>query len=260
MLPAGFDGLLIADEVHHYGAPSYAQALEDGFDERLGLTATYERTDKGVAKYLDPYFASGAPVRTPAGGAVVARCDYERGLADGILARFRVGLLGVGFRGGERERYEELDSAAGHARSQLINKYGCPSEPFGEFMRYVQALSEGGNEDGRATWCARRYLSAFTKRRALLADCTRKLEALRLLAPVFSRTERALVFTETVDSAEQAAAIISTASIPAHAYTSEHDPHERSSMLADFKGGKIRGLAAPHVLDEGVDVPESTWE
>jgi len=61
----------------------------------------------------------------------VAGCDYERGLADGILARFRVGLLGVGFSGGEQEEYEELDSKASRARSSLIKEYGCPSEPFG---------------------------------------------------------------------------------------------------------------------------------
>jgi len=70
-------------------------------------------------------------------------------------------------------------------------------------MRYVTALSAGGHEDSRATHCARRYLGAFTKRRALLADCTRKLESLRMLSPVLAKTDRALVFTETVASAER---------------------------------------------------------
>lgn len=35
MLPAGHEGLLIADEVHHYGAKQYSEALEEAFDERL---------------------------------------------------------------------------------------------------------------------------------------------------------------------------------------------------------------------------------
>jgi RNA polymerase primary sigma factor len=257
MLPSGREGLLIADEVHRCGAKEYSEALEEAFDERLGLTATYERSDNGVAQFLDPYFSRNKRAGSDARSAVVAGCDYERGLADDILARFRVGLLGVGFSSGEQQEYEELDSLASRARSSLVNNYGVPPEPFGEFMRCVTALSEGGNEDGRVTRLARRYLGAFNKRRALLADCTRKLEALRMLTPVFSKAERALVFTETIESAERAADTIRQGSVPALAYTSQLDRDERRNILADFRRGKIRVLAAPRVLDEGVDVPEA---
>ena len=124
-------------------------------------------------------------------------------------------------------------------------------------MRYVTALSAGGQEDSRAIRCARRYIGAFNKRRALLADCTRKLEALRMLSPVLARTDRALVFTETVASAERAARTIREGSVPALAYTSRLDRDERKRILADFRRGAVRALAAPRVLDEGVDVPEA---
>lgn len=256
MLPAGYEGVLIADEVHHYGARQYSEALEEAFAERLGLTATYDRDDNGVAQFLNPYFSSNIWGRGRH-SVVVAGCDYERGLADGILARFRVALLGVGFSDGEQEKYEELDSIAGRARSSLINAYGCPSQPFGEFMRCVTALSKGGNEDGRVTRLAWRYLGAFNKRRTLLADCTRKLEALRMLTPIFAETERALVFTETVESAEWAAHTIRQGSVPALAFTGQLDRQQRKCILTDFRRGKIRVLAAPRVLDEGVDVPEA---
>ncbi len=254
VLPDGSGGLMIADEVHHYGAESYSLSLEDGFDERLGLTATYERSDDGVLRYLAPYF-SADPAEE--GNEVVARCDYERGLADGILARFRVALLAVGFQAAEQERYEELDSIARRARASLVDDYGCPSQPFGEFMHAVSRLSEGGNDNGRITRCARRYLSAFTKRRALLADCSRKLDALSALVPVLARTQRALVFTETIDSAAQVAERLRKAKIFAHAYTSDLKREERQALLFDFKQGRVKVLAAPRVLDEGVDVPEA---
>src|SRR5690606_31001734 len=135
------DALLIADEVHHYGAERYAMALEDEFAACLGLTATYERGDHGIDRFLAPYIgAGGAP-----GSEVVARCDYERGLADGILARFRVALVGVDFTEEEREEYEELDGRARSLRGKLINAHGCPAEPFGEFMKSVTVLGEGDN-------------------------------------------------------------------------------------------------------------------
>jgi superfamily II DNA or RNA helicase len=56
LLPEGSNGLLIADEVHRYGSTTWSRTLEDDFDRRLGLTATYERGDTGVEDFLDPYF------------------------------------------------------------------------------------------------------------------------------------------------------------------------------------------------------------
>ena len=91
MLPYGLRGLLIADEVHHYGADQYALALEDTFEERLGLTATYEREDNGIPRHLTPYFSP--QIRNFAGDSeVVAGCDYAGRLADRILAPFQLAL------------------------------------------------------------------------------------------------------------------------------------------------------------------------
>ncbi len=52
----GVLGLLVADEAHRYGAPTWGAALRDAFAMRLALTATYERTDDGVVDVLGPYF------------------------------------------------------------------------------------------------------------------------------------------------------------------------------------------------------------
>jgi superfamily II DNA or RNA helicase len=239
-------GLLIADEAHRYGAAKFALALEPEFDARLGLTATYAREDDGVAGHLDPYF-----------GGVVFTCNYERGLADEILARFRVGLIGVDFTADERELHDEYDEQARTLRRRLILEHGCPPEPFGEFMAAVGQLSEGGLDHSRPTRDARRYLNAFSKRRQLLADCRRKHEALADLAPLLASADRGLVFTETRNSADHAAYILREYGISALDFTSALKPWERKERLEDFKRGSVRVLAAPRVLDEGIDVPEA---
>jgi superfamily II DNA or RNA helicase len=256
MLPVGIPGLLVADEVHRYGAESFALALEDEFDERLGLTATYEREDKGIEHHLTPYFKPDKRQHR-VNGEVVAHCDYARGLADGILAHFRVGLLGVNFTPNEQDEYQELDDQARLARGHLINTHGCPAEPFGEFMKAVTVLSEGNNNDPQGTGRARQYLNAFSKRRALLADCRHKLTALETLSRVLSAADRAIVFTETVQSAEQAANLLRDLGIYAEDYTSALSRNERKERLKDFRIGRTRVLAAPKVLDEGIDVPEA---
>ena len=246
-------GLLIADEVHHYGAERYAQALEPEFEARLGLTATYERSDHGIDRYLSPYFDGSGTSRSE----VVMRCDYERGLADEILARFRVALVGVEFTDAEREAYEDLDGRARSARGKLINSHGCPQEPFGEFMKSVTVLSEGDNGNPIGTGLARSYLNAFSKRRALLADSERKLKALDKLAPVLLRADRGLVFSETKASAEAAALRLLDHDIEAEGYTSDLCRDDRKAILAEFRSGELQVLCAPRVLDEGVDVPEA---
>ncbi len=253
-LPTGLRGLLIADEVHRYGAGKFAEALEDTFEDRLGLTATYEREDSGIERYLTPYFLPNGRNGT---GEVVANCGYARGRADGILAPFRVGFVGVGFKDHEQQEYNSLDAQVRKARRALISEYGCPEDPFGEFMKAVTQLSEGSNGKPIATGLARRYLAAFSKRRALLADCERKIAALGQLAPMLKSAERALVFTETVQSAERAAERLNGLGIAAASYTSDLDHELQKERLARFRAGLIHVLAAPRKLDEGVDVPEA---
>lgn len=256
MLPPGYRGLLVADEVHRYGAAKFSLALELQFEERLGLTATYEREDNGIKLHLTPYFTPPNSLEI-VGKEVVAVCSYARGLNDGILAHFRVGLLGVDFTAEEQSEYDELDKAVRYTRNKLIREHDCPEEPFGEFMKAVTVLSEGNHIDYIGTNRARQYLNAFSKRKSLLADCHHKIEALKLLEFVLRSADRAIVFTETVDSAEQGAEVLKGRGVLAEAYTSKLNREERKRLLLDFREGRITVLAAPRVLDEGIDVPEA---
>lgn len=246
MLRPGSAGLLIADEVHRYGAKTFAWALEPEFGARLGLTATYSRDDDGLEEHLEPYF-----------GGVVMGCSYQRGLADGILAPFRVGFLGTDFTVDEREQYDLYDERARTLRGRLILDHGCPDEPFGEFMARVNELSQGGHGNRSATADARRYLHAFSKRRQLLADCRRKQEALASLAPVLAVADQGLVFGETKASAEKAAEVLCHNGVAALDFTSALHQTERKRRLAAFKHGQVKVLTAPRVLDEGIDVPQA---
>ena len=60
-------------------------------------------------------------------------------------------------------------------------------------------------DHGTATVAARRYLAALQQRRRLLADTAAKAAALDALIPTLERSERAIVFTQGIAAAEQAA-------------------------------------------------------
>ena len=247
VVPRGGNGLLIADEVHRYGAPTWSRALRSEYDWRLGLTATYERSDDGLESILRPYFSE----------TQIDGCSYARGLADGILAPFTVGLVPVDLAPHELEEYQELDSRLKKSMGALIHSYNCPAQPWGEFMKSVARLAEGGRGDYQATNLARRYQSDFHKRRALIAESQAKHSRVMALSSVARASHGTLMFAETKNAAGRIAHGLQDRGVIAAMYTSDTKPSERERLLAQFKAGSIDLLATAKLLKEGVDLPEA---
>ena len=186
-------GLLVADECHRYGSAFNRLALDSRFDRRLGLSATYAREDDGHLAWLDPYF-----------GGSCYQLGYRRAIADGVAARFAVGLVGVPFEPAERVRYDDLSAVMRRASALLVERYGLPREPYTAFMREVNALAASSRADERVT-LARRYRLAAADRRRLLAEASGKATALEALAPTIRSADRTLIFTQSIAISEAAA-------------------------------------------------------
>lgn len=236
--------LLVADEVHRYGAASFARVLSGRFAERLGLTATLERNDDGVGVHLAPYFER-----------VINGCDYTRARADGIVAPIRVMTVSVPFTPLEYHEYQEIESRLHRERHALIEQHGCRDEPFGAFMADVESLTRDGSF--QASRSARSYLAAFSARKALLSGNEHKLDVLGEIGSVLALGGRSIVFSETKDSCESVAMRLRGRDVEARAFTSDLSGIERADLLAEFSAGRVSVLAAPRVLDEGIDVPEA---
>jgi RNA polymerase primary sigma factor len=236
--------VLIADECHRYGAPSFALALEDGFDQRLGLTATFEREDDGVAEHLRPYF-----------GDVVFTLWYDRALAEGVIAPFDIALVGVELTATEQRDYDACGERMDVAARNLEWRHNIAREPYNLFIGQVNRLAKDRSHP--ASQAARAYLGPMTARRALLAQSTGKVDVLATLEPAVRDAHGALVFTQTKESAETAAGLFEDVGIPASALYSGLDRDERRDRMDAFRERASHLLAAPRVLDEGVDVPEA---
>ncbi|MFE2997344.1 DEAD/DEAH box helicase family protein [Nocardia sp. NPDC059246] len=236
--------LLVADEVHRYGAGSYAKALTEHYEWRLGLTATLERNDNAVEQILLPYF-----------GGLVPGCDYARARADGILAPVRLALAGVHFTPRERAKYDRADEAARKAKSVLIDGYGAPEDSFGEFMAFAQRLAE--QKTGEAARQARRFLKYFAERREVLADCQGKLDLVSALPIAELRATQSIFFAERTSTAGHIQSTLQQLDLSCGFVGSGLQPTERERIIADFRRGELRALAAPRVLDEGIDIPDA---
>ena len=233
----------IADECHGLGGGILRRAMLPEYEERLGLTATLERSDDAVTELLLPYF-----------GGICHRYGFEQAIADGVCARPRVAFVGVALSDAERADYVSVEQRLVGARHHLRSIREMPLEPFGDFLAAVAHLAErDAGADGRA---ARDYLDAFSKRRQIVAQSIGKYELLGSLAPAIQGADGALVFTETVRAANHAINRLDPL-VSIDVITGSTARRERREILDDLRVRRLDAVAAPKVLDEGIDVPDA---
>ena len=236
--------LLVGDEVHRLGAPTWAKALDPAFERRLGLTATLEREDEGVDEHIRPYF-----------GATVFSIGLARALADDIVAPFHVIFVGVELLLAERQMYDKATETLRKAFAAIRASGVVPTDPFGSMMQALQthAQTYGSSLAGPA----RAYLRAFTERKSILADAAGKSKRVGEMAEIIRASGRTIVFAETVSAAKSALVKLKKSGISVAMVNGEMEYEERCKVLADFEHRRIQVIAAPRVLDEGIDIPEA---
>ncbi len=241
-LAPGEHGLLVADECHRYGAETFALALRDEFDWRIGLSATFERDDSSYEQILLPYFHG-----------ICYDLGYGRARADNVIAPFRFAFASVPFKDHERTEYEHWSQTCRDTLLRLQLDHQVPFEPFAEIMPAVQRIADDHTHRGR--FAAKKYLLAFSRRRRVLADTQMKQVALTLMAECVRDSHGAIIFTQTQASASQSAQLLAERGCPSAAIHSGLDDEERVVELQRFKDKQTKAISAPRILDEGVDVP-----
>jgi hypothetical protein len=140
------------------------------------------------------------------------------------------------------------------ARNHLRSISGMPVTPFGDFIAAVAHLAAGdAGPDGRA---AREYLEVFSLRRQIVAQSSGKYELLGRLAPAIKAADGSLLFTETVRGANHAINRLDP-HLAIDLITGSTARGQRKAILADLRTRRLDAVAAPRVLDEGIDVPDA---
>ncbi len=222
--------LLIADEVHHLGAPGLRTALPEGFAFRIGLSATPSRYQDatGSAKILE-YF--GDPV-----------CSYtlKDALQSGVLCPYRYIPVLVDLEDDELESYVEL------------------TRKIGQHIR-VTDPREGNT-----------YLDSLLLKRARITGTARgKIPALaEHLAPLRKSTHNLIYCGDGTVEGEIEQTVIRHVDAVVRVlgrdlgmavakYVADTPLTKRHQLRRRFTDGDLQGLVAIRCLDEGVDVPET---
>lgn len=233
----GSQTLLIADEVHHMGAPHIREHLPDAVRARLGLSATPERWyDEAGTEALLSYFASG----------VVFEYGLQEAIDNGHLCEYYYVPHIISLTPDEEEEYLALSKAIGR-----------------------RMASQGGDgQTGDADLTADETLKQLLFKRArLIGTAENKLPRLRSLIERSGELDHALVYCSdgSVETGEgeqtkrqlrAATQLLGTElGMRVHQFTYEEDQETRERLLSDFESGTLQALVAIRCLDEGVDVP-----
>ncbi|MCZ7618397.1 MAG: DEAD/DEAH box helicase [Myxococcota bacterium] len=240
--------MLVVDECHRAGAPTFSRVLSTKAEYRLGLSATPDREeldDHGEPLSYDEH-ALGQKL-----GAVVYRFSLRDAREAGWLPDYAIHHHGVQLLEDERAKYESL--------SRRVDELADALGRFGVDTSRARSLSARSDDLGTT---AQAYVAATSSRKDLLYRAKERARiALRIVANAAGRKirPRILLFHERIEEA-QALYEALVAACPNLGITIEHSrlpTSQRESAVTSFREGSADVLVSVKSLIEGIDVPEA---
>ena len=232
-LPDSVSVMLIADEVHHLGTPSFVENLPTFFRYRIGLSATPIRQfDPDGTDQLFAFF----------GGPPVFEFSLKEAIRSGCLVPYNYHLHVVTFEDAEIDEYEALTERLARAGFRV-------------------------DDDGRSVGLSDTVARLLRERRALVEQARAKLPALEaeLRRIGVSLVHRTLIYASAKPVPPgrprqiiEVNRLLQSLGIISHQFTAEETGSVRSRALLDrFGAGDYQVLTSMRVLDEGVDIPQT---
>jgi superfamily II DNA or RNA helicase len=219
-------GLLVFDEVHHLPSPQFSQIAEMSLAPfRLGLTATYEKSDHSEG-LLDRLI----------GPRLYTRSVSE--LAGTYLSAYETVRIRVPLDDREKKEYQEAqEEYHGYVREQGIRPYG---KGWGNLIKRSALEAEG-----------RRALLARLRAHAVARGARAKGKVLESILKRHAK-DRILIFTAENDTAYEISRLFLLPAI-----THQTPTRERKAIFDRFRQGVYQAIVTSKVLNEGIDVPDA---
>lgn len=243
----GGETMMIVDECHRAGAPTFARVLDTPARFRLGLSATPDREeldDDGEVLVYDEQLVGRAI------GGVVYRFSLREARLSGWLPEFTVHHHGVELLSAERNEYDRI--------SRQVDDLGDRIRETGADAARARSLLSRPGELGQL---AAAYVAATAKRKDLLY---RSLERARVTESLLRdlllrRSEaRVLLFHERIGEAvalrDRLEAGLEREVGIEHSRLAASD---RRRALDRFRDGSLDILVSVKSLIEGIDVPSA---
>jgi DNA phosphorothioation system restriction enzyme len=226
--------MLVADEVHHLGAPHLRKAFPEEIPLRLGLSATPKRWyDEEGTEALESYF-----------DGIVYTYGLQNAIDQGALCPYYYIPHIVELTLKETEEYLSLTNKIGRLAQYVDDDIGDAD------------LQDNTN-----------LKHALFRRARIVGTAENKLERLTELIDQSEGVQHTLVYCgdgsveaddieeETKRHVDATAERLCSIGVNARRFTARESQSERELLLQDFEDGDLQALVAIRCLDEGVDIP-----
>ena len=240
--------LLIVDECHRAGAPTFNKVFNTRRAYSLGLSATPERGGVDL-----PYDASSVGREL---GPIIYEMNYAEAGKQGLLPEFEVLHFALPLNNGERQEYIKISKQIFELRRKLMTKFRRRDKKI--FHSWVQKQAKLENsETGR--W-AQGYLGAALMRKQLLYKAEARDKAVRkLLEHIFQENPQAkiIMFHETIEQVEDIHRRLVAEGYSAAIEHSGLTKSRRQENIDEFKRGNVQIIVSARTLIEGFNVPQA---
>jgi superfamily II DNA or RNA helicase len=210
--------LVIADETHWLGAPTFSNAMEINADPRIGLSATHVRMmdEEGTDRILEFF------------GNNVYEYSLEQAIADGCLVPYDYIVREVHLTPNEYDEYVKLTKKIGRkiassGKIELDEIEGLEALIF----RRARIVKASDNKRGFIKWVHDQF-----------------------------HPEKCLVYCENIEHAQEVAKDLSAAGAYTVTYHSGLSHEDRKEAMDRFRDGIARYIVSIRCLDEGIDIPD----
>ena len=228
--------LLVVDEAHNFGAPTYGRCLDDRFQYRLALSATLDRhrDDAGTA-LLYNFF-----------GRKCIEYPLSKAIAEDKLTKYKYYPVMVYLNEEELGSYESLSFEM--AKCLIKDKNGkWKLNKKGEILALKRSRVVAGAM-GKLT-ALREVIEPYKEDRNLLVYCgaTYVLD---------ENSDHTTADSGDIKQIEAVTKILGREfGIAASKFTAEEDIGTRGDIIRQFQSGGLQAIVAIKCLDEGVNIP-----
>lgn len=229
--------LLVVDEAHNFGAPTYARLLDGRFTYRLALSATLERhRDEEGTSVLYSFF-----------GKKCIEYPLERAIKEDKLTPYKYYPVVVHLDNEELQRYEQLSYEM--SKCLIKDKNGkYKLNKHGEILALKRARIVAGASE--KLLALREQIQPYIHENNILVYCgaTNVLDELSDRSPTDSDDVRQIEAVTNILGNELGMSVAR--------FTSQENMDVRATIKEQFqKGDRLQAIVAIKCLDEGVNIP-----
>ncbi len=251
------EALIVADEVHRFGADAGQIVLSGEFSKRMGLSATITEKDTSVLNQFGKTLVAEYPIKRAMEDKVISEFNLLVIRAPIVMKKYIFGAEDHTLDVSTKIEYEytsyDLKKAEEELEKALLPLKDIELDESEEFEPALLRLIR--NRDIKFAKLARKYLQAKRQYDRVARSGKFEESILDILAPKIYQYGKTLVFSNSRAQGKSFADELDSRKVTY--IDGDTEQLGRKNAFTDLQEGQISAVIAPMILDEGVNIPNA---